>query len=124
MKYHNILIAALTLGCYVPQSPDIYHTQVSCHWNQSSQGYVWVFQAWVDHPAPGGYVTDVGVHLSDMSESALLTLENQEGPYWESVYQENDIGLVCGRYYSVYFFAFDELSNSDAETFYYQQINP
>ena len=124
MKYHNAMVAALALGCYVPQAPDIYHTHVSCHWNQSEQGYVWVFQAWVDHPAPGGYVTDVAVHLSDTDQSALLTLENQEGPYWESGYSENETGLVCGRFYSVYFLAFDELSNSDAEKFYYQQFNP
>tara|TARA_R100001509_G_scaffold161830_2_gene131970 strand:- start:660 stop:1034 length:375 start_codon:yes stop_codon:yes gene_type:complete len=124
MKNRNILIAALALGCYTPQSPDIYHTQVSCHWNQSLQGYIWVLQAWVYHPAPGGYITDVGAHLSDMDQSALLTLENQDGPYWESVYTENSTGLVCGRSYSVSFIAFDELSNSDAETFYYQQNNP
>ena len=127
-KYIWILLILSLSGCYVVpagnsgyghynERPMIDGHNISCYWNSGYQDYVWSFQAWVNHPAGRGQVSDVAVdvfHNGFMIDSFYLFYE-QDG-YWSIHLQERRTNLWCGDWYEIDITAYDWDGDYDSIT--------
>ena len=109
-----VLLLGIIGGCYVPAGPEIYSTHVSCHWNDGFDDYMWIFQAWVDHPVHPAEVDEVVVFLHDFEGNIhSLPMEYSNATLWKNIPKEKDTSLECGKRYLIDFIASDAYGYND-----------
>ncbi len=115
-----VFLLGMIGGCYVPAGPEIYSTHVSCHWNGGYEDYMWIFQAWVDHPVHPTEVEEVSVFLHDYEGNIhTLPMEYSNSTLWKHIPREKDTSLHCGKQYLIDFAASDKYGYQDYIRFNY-----
>jgi len=110
-------------SCYppVPVSPDIFGVHVSCHYNDSYDDYMWIFQVWVDHPIQLQDIREVEVFLYNAyGEMSYFDLRPDGKYLWNDIAMEQNTNLTCGRWYDVDVVATDYYGSTDDLQSYYQ----
>jgi len=129
MQILRFLVASLLLSvlmmtsCYTPApiSPDIFGVHVSCHFNDSYDDYMWIFQVWVDHPIQLQDIREVEIYLYNAyGEMSYFDLRPDGKYLWNDIAIEQDTDLTCGRWYDVDVVATDYYGSTDNLQSYYQ----
>jgi len=122
--YAAVLLSLLAMtSCYppVPVSPDIFGVHVSCHYNDSYDDYMWIFQVWVDHPIQLQDIREVEVFLYNAyGEMSYFDLRPDGKYLWNDIAMEQNTNLTCGRWYDVDVVATDYYGSTDDLQSYYQ----